>query len=294
MTGKVAIWKEVESRIPSIQDILYGFFKREDGSGSFFPKSDKLSDNRNERTLFMQKELQNGKDKEIRYIDPSIKVIKFVNENGSLSPSVEKKKLFVSWDGEMKCDETIDEVVCSPSGKTDGRVIAGSPKFSLRQQEPMKKFLKRLEQTRGKYDFDSSIPMWSEPKTNIRDVNVLALASGAAAAIGASFLGFFLPASALFVASAPMLIGAPLLANSEALLRNTHGSWFFNKQLDDDEWFSEIEMDPSNIKEINVKQDDEYYFHANVELKDPVSCILREESDVLTYYPRRRLTCNVR
>lgn len=289
--NEVALWKEVNSRLPSIKGAIHELFKSKDGSKSFAPVSEDPVSN---ISLFMEKS-GNGKKGKTEYIDPSTKTITFSNDNGTLDVKIDKKKMRLSWDGKIDCAEDRHDVRCSISGSTGITAKfsdASDQKESFRLRPSVQKALKRKQQTREIDKFDV-LDLWTEAKTNVRDINQIALIAGSAA-LGAGILsGFILPALGLLTLSSPMLVGAPLLANYETTVRNEKAEWYINGDMRDDKWINKLKIDPINIEKITIYQDDEFYFHTKIFMKEPVSCKIMEESDVISIFPERRLECSV-
>jgi hypothetical protein len=286
---KLSFWKEINTRLPSIDAVLYEFFKKDDGSGSYFPF--KRDDDRNSITLFMERE--QGKVKKTEYIDPSIKEVKFT---GNVGIGVDKKNLVVSWNGTARCKSgTMTECKIKSSGEPPVIKVSGAKKKidDFRSSPKNAPVLNRASQTREMIKTGNTIELWKEAKTNVRDITGLAMSGGVVAAVAASTALAFLPSVAFLILASPMLVGATALANGEAFVRNIKGDWYLDSQMRDDSWFSEINVPPSNIESVTIKQDDEFYFHATVNVKKPMSCKIIEESDLLTIYPNRRLDCTV-
>jgi hypothetical protein len=288
LTG-VSFWKEINSRIPRINNALHLFFKNNDGSGSLVPPS---KDDRNSITLFMQKQLP-GKKTPVEFVQPGITRIDFKNNGAGLGVGVNKKQFILSWNDPISCSNTGSAVACSvndslkplPPERKKSKMDAEREKPGTREK------LKRSEQVRRSFDA-RSINLWSEARTNIRDINGLIFV-GAAGAFGVATSAFaFLPALGLATLASPMAIGAPVLANGEAIVRNLKGEWFLDDQIDEDRWISEIDIDPSDVDSAFVKQDDEFYFHAGINFKRQLHCVVTEESDALSFYPTRRAKCS--
>jgi hypothetical protein len=279
--------------------LFYELFKRDDGSGSLVPKDSKETP---VKSLFVETFNKDGK-KNVFYVDPMTRKLSFHNRNGSLRPSLGRNKLLLSWSGDIKCKETASTVNCDVDGApvhddTDSPAVNDTSfkeKMNRFRYSPeMKKSLKWKRQSREKVSFDGEIDLWSEPRTNVLDINSIAMGTGA----GIGFLGaastFFLPVATFAIMTTPLLIGVPLIATIETLDRSTKTRFHFDEALDDNRWFGNVDIPPSLIKDITVLQDDEYYFHAKVGLRSPVSCLLSEESDVISYHPNRRLTCRAK
>ena len=155
----------------------------------------------------------------------------------------------------------------------------------------MQKALKRKQQTRESRVFDT-IDLWTEAKTNVRDINQIALFSGAVG-LGIGVLGgFTLPALGIIAVSSPMLVGAPVLANTEAFTRNKKGEWYIDGDMRDFKWINKLDIDPMDVEKVTIFQDDEFFFHTKIFLRKPLECKTMEESDMLTYFPERRLECH--
>ena len=288
MTG-VSFWKEINSRLPRIDNALHLFFKNNDGSGSLIPQS---KDDRNTVTLLMQKQIP-GKKSPVEFMHPGITRVDFKNDGAGLGVAVDKKHLALSWDGQISCSNAGSTVACSVNGSSKPLPLERKKsKIETEREKPgTREKLKRSEQLRRSFDA-ASIDLWSEARTNIRDLNGLVLV-GAAGAFGAASTAFaFLPALGLAALASPMAVGAPILANGEAFVRNVKGEWFLDDKIDEDRWVSEINIDPVDVDTVSVKQDDEFYFHAGISFKRNLHCVVTEESDVLSFYPARRLKCS--
>jgi hypothetical protein len=284
----VAFWKELNSRMPSLGVALREFFKFNDGSGSPLPK---VKDTRNQITLFLEK--NKGNKKTIEYIDPSIHKVVFSNDNGSLNARLQKKRLDLSWDGDIKCLESENTVSCSITGPITFEPVKSPIKANFRHSDAGKKLFKRSVQTRSAITLPGSVNLWTEAKTNIRDINQIALFGSAGIASVGMIGAYFLPAMGLLTLASPMLFGATTLANSEAVVRNNNGEWFVDADFKDDKWISDIDIPSSKIRSIEIIQDDEFYFHGKINLAEPLKCKVTEESDTLSLYPIRKLDCKV-
>lgn len=286
----VSVWKEVNSRLPTIPGAIHEFFKSDDGEKSFFPKP---KDEGKAISLFMKKMNSKGKGK-TEYIDPKTRSITFTNDNDTLDVKIDKKRMVFSWNGDVACNEGRHDVTCSVFGSP-----AIEPKFSdagekktpFRFKPKVKETLQRKQQTRESREF-TVIDLWTEAKTNVRDINQLALLGVGAGLAGGVALGFALPAVGLLAISSPMVIGAPVLANGEAFMRNNKAEWYIDGDMRDYKWINKINVNPGDVEKVTVFQDDEFFFHAKIFLKEPRECTVIEESDMLTVYPQRRLECN--
>lgn len=283
---ELAFWKEINSRLPDVRNAFHEFFKWNDGSGSLFPEA---KDKRNSITLFMQSKDDNGKKEKKRFVDPSVDEINVSSSGGNIAVNVNKKKFSISWNGNISCIEKDDRVGC----KVDGNPVYAwfsDAKKGLRHKPRVKKALKHAVQSREKFTA-SSIDLWSEPKTNVSDINQVALFGSSAILMAGSIAGMFIPALGILTISSPMLVGATALANGEATVRNVKGEWFINGEFGDDKWINDVKFSPSKVDSVSIKQDDEFYFHSSIRFTEPVQCIVQEESDLLSIYPKRRLEC---
>ena len=264
-------------------------FENNDGSGSLVHPT---RDDRNFITLFMQKQ-SDGKKHPVEFINPRTKQLDFSNNGAGIGVAIDKKRLLLSWNDKISCETTGDKVSCSVTGTTKPSIpiVEKSAVERSRTSSAAKKVLKREGDTLHEFD-TSHLDLWNEAKTSIRDINGIVLA-GVAGAFWAATTGFaFLPVLGLMTLAAPLAIGVPVLSNGESINRNHNGKWFLSNDIDDeDKWISKIDIDPSNIDNVTIKQDDEFYFHANVKLKHQSHCKIDEESDVFSIYPDRRLTC---
>ena len=288
--NKIALWKEVNSRLPTINGAIHELFKSNDGTKSFFPKP---KDEGNAISLFMEKFDTEGKGKK-EYVDPKTEKLTFINANDTLSVKIDKKKMLLSWEGKIDCSETRHDVACTVYGIPDIPAKfsdASDKKTPFRLKPKVQKALKRKQQTRESRVFDT-IDLWTEAKTNVRDINQIALFSGAVG-LGIGVLGgFTLPALGIIAVSSPMLVGAPVLANTEAFTRNKKGEWYIDGDMRDFKWINKLDIDPMDVEKVTIFQDDEFFFHTKIFLRKPLECKTMEESDMLTYFPQRRLECH--
>ena len=239
----------------------------------------------------MQKYLD-GKKGPVEFVRPDTDQVEFINNGAGLGVGISKKDLILSWNDGISCSSAGKKVSCSVTGSTKPEIpgIEKSAVERARLKPGARKSLKRAEQTL--YDFDTThLDLWNEAKTNIRDINGLIFVS-AAVSFGAAATPFaFLPALGLATLAAPLAVGAPVLANGEAIIRNHNSMWFFSNKIDENKWISEIKIDPADVDSVTIKQNDEFYFHAGIKLKKQLHCTITEESDILSIYPTRRLTC---
>ncbi len=282
----VTFWKEINSRLPSLDGALHEFFKNENGSSMI----KKPIDNRNTITLFMKKDT--GKQPETEYIHPDTLAVEFVNNGGDLGISINKKDMRLSWSGKPACTNQGMVTSCVVESRVDDPVaLFGSPKEGLRMKPAAKKVLKRKEQERISFK-TGGIDLWTGAKTNVRDINQVAAFGASVAAGGAAFASYFLPAMGLLLVASPMAIGATSLANGESAARNNNGHWYLDGNMNDDGWISALDVSPRLVKKVTIFQDDEFYFHARVDFDKKLSCKVTEESDIVSIYPARRLTCD--
>jgi len=282
-------WKEANSRMPSIRNAISELTKFKDGSGALIPPSD---DKRNQINLFIERQ-KSGK-KNVEYIDPFVTKISFINENSSLNAKIKKKRFELSWNGGVDCLENGPKVECKVRDAPvlpPAAIDESSPGF---RKSPLgQKMLRRLAQTRESISFENEMNLWTGSKTNVRDVNGIALAGATGIAVLAASGVFIMPALGIMAVAAPGLGGVAALANGETLARNNNGAWFLDSDFSEDKWISEINIPPSSIRSVDIINDDEFYFHAKLNLSSKLSCKVIEESDLVSVYPNRKLDCNV-